>query len=427
MRRLLAIGFVWVGCTVGWAVLGSSLLLRTGELDGSLTQEVHALWGPPHVQRPPSGVGRESHVVREKVVQYDDRKRQVVSWEDRTVTTEEALFLDATEVAVRIDLQHRRKGLLWFPTYGVEFQGRYLFRNTTGEGRRAEIVFPLERGSVVYDGFEVRDASGAAVATGVQAGLARWLTDLAPGEGREYTVAYRSRGTGSWRYGEEGKGLAGAGGRAERFRLALHANFAEVDFPPGTLSPTEHGPRGAGWRGEWRFASILSAAVIGLEMPRRLNPGPLAARITFFAPVGLLFFFFVVAILTQVRRRAIHPMNYFLFGCGFFAFHLLFAYLIDHLPVGPSFALAAAVSMALVVSYARLFLGWRVALRVMGLAQVAYLVLFSLTFFWRGFTGLAVAVGAVLTLFLVMQMTGRVDWERAGRGPEPAGAAGPTA
>ncbi len=373
--------------------------------------------------RAPSGVGRESHLAREKVVQYDDRKQQVVSWEDRTVTSEEALALDATDVAVDIDLQQRRKGLLWFPTYGVGFHGRYAFRNPTGQRRRAEIGFPLERGNVVYDGFEVRDQSGAPVPTAVQAGVARWAADLAPGEARQYTVAYRSRGTGSWRYGEEGKGLAGAGGRAERFRLALHTNFGEVDFPPGTLSPTRQGRDGSGWRGEWRFDSILSTAGIGLEMPARLNPGPTAARITFFAPVGLLFFFFVVSILTQVRGRSVHPMSYFLFGCGFFAFHLLFAYLIDHLPVGPSFALASAVSVALVVSYARLFLGWRVAVAVMGLSQLAYLVLFSLTFFWRGFTGLAVTVGAVLTLFLVMQMTGRVDWARLGRGGRPAGEA----
>jgi len=77
----------------------------------------------------------------------------------------------------------------------------------------------------------------------------------------------------------------------------------------------------------------------------------------------------------------------------------------------------------LVVSYARLFLGWRFAVRVMGLAQIAYLVLFSLSFFWRGFTGLAVTVGAVLTLFLVMQMTGRVDWGRLGQAPLSGSAA----
>ena len=110
-----------------------------------------------------------------------------------------------------------------------------------------------------------------------------------------------------------------------------------------------------GWRGAWRFEQIVGTAPIGVVLPERLNPGPLASKITFFAPISLLFFFFVNGILLAARRRSIHPMNYFLLACAFFAFHLLFAYLIDHLEVAPAFALSSAVSVALVVSYGRLF------------------------------------------------------------------------
>ena len=59
----------------------------------------------------------------------------------------------------------------------------------------------------------------------------------------------------------------------------------------------------------------------------------LASRITFFAPVGLLFFFSVVAIFAAAQRREIHPLNYLFFGCAFFAYHLLFSYLVDHLDI----------------------------------------------------------------------------------------------
>ncbi|MBK8589613.1 MAG: inner membrane CreD family protein [Sandaracinaceae bacterium] len=97
---------------------------------------------------------------------------------------------------------------------------------------------------------------------------------------------------------------------------------------------------------------------MALALPEQLNPGPLASRITFFAPVSLLFFFFVVAVLATVTEE-FHPMHYFMIGCAFFAFHLLFAYLVDHVPVTASFALSALVSLLLVVSYARLFVGWR--------------------------------------------------------------------
>jgi inner membrane protein involved in colicin E2 resistance len=105
-------------------------------------------------------------------------------------------------------------------------------------------------------------------------------------------------------------------------------------------------------------------------------------------------------------------MNYFFIGCAFFAFHLLFAYLVDHLAIAPSFAIASATSILLVATYARLFTGWRFALRLIGTAQLVYLVLFSTTFFWEGFTGLAITIGAILTLFVMMQYTGKVDWDR---------------
>ena len=42
---------------------------------------------------------------------------------------------------------------------------------------------------------------------------------------------------------------------------------------------------------------------------------------------------------------------------------------------------------------------------------IIYLVLFSYAFLVEGFTGLAVTIGTIVTLFVVMQMTGRIRWE----------------
>jgi len=63
------------------------------------------------------------------------------------------------------------------------------------------------------------------------------------------------------------------------------------------------------------------------------------------------------------------------------------------------------------VSYLRLVVDLRFAVMDAGLTQLIYLVLFSYAFFFEGFTGLAVTIGAILTLFVVMQMTGRLRWE----------------
>ena len=72
--------------------------------------------------------------------------------------------------------------------------------------------------------------------------------------------------------------------------------------------------------------------------------------------------------------------------------------------------ISSIVSVTLVVSYLRLVVGMRFAALEAGTAQLVYLVLFSYAFFWRGFTGLAITITAIITLFVVMQATGRIRW-----------------
>jgi inner membrane protein involved in colicin E2 resistance len=111
-----------------------------------------------------------------------------------------------------------------------------------------------------------------------------------------------------------------------------------------------------------------------------------------------------------VRRIDLHPMHFFFIAAAFFSFHLLFAYLADLISIHVAFALAAATSLALTISYLRIVFGARFAFLAAGAAQLVYLVLFSYAFFFKGMTGLAITLGAVATLFVLMQVTGRVNW-----------------
>jgi len=147
-----------------------------------------------------------------------------------------------------------------------------------------------------------------------------------------------------------------------------------------------------------------------MMMPEKLQPGPLAGRISFFAPVSLFFFFFLMFIITTLRRIELHPMNYFFLAGAFFSFHLLLAYLVDHISIHTAFVICSLVSIGLVVSYLRLVVGMRFAAVEAGLAQFIYLILFSYAFFFEGFTGLGITRGSILTRFAVMQMTGLIRW-----------------
>jgi hypothetical protein len=411
MRRLLAIGFIWLCCAGAWAILGGTLLYRSSTSTGGLGRRVEGLWGPEQGQLPPRAEWTETVLVADKEQRLEGGKEVTVSVQ-KPVEVVHPLPLDRTDVAVKLALEQRQKGLLWFPTYAVDFRGRYAVRNDESVARAVSFRFPLTQGQngVEYDDFRVVDGAGHPVEVAFVDGAAVFRRTLAPGATLEYEAAYRTRGTFRWTYGKAGEGLGPEAGRTRGFRLTVETDFGAVDFPDGALSPVSQARVGGGWRGEWRFEQLVGSKAIGVVMPERLNPGPLAASITFFAPVALLFFFFVVGMALAARRTSIHPINYFLLACAFFAFHLLFAYLIDHLSLAVAFAVSAAVSVGLVVSYARLLLGWRTALSLFGPAQVLYLVLFSISFFWEGYTGLAITAGAILTLFVMMQLTGRLDW-----------------
>jgi inner membrane protein involved in colicin E2 resistance len=426
VKRLFAIAVIWLGCTVAWLILGGAVNLRTDSLSGSLTDEVYALWGPPGRQAPPLGTYPKIEKTEEKVVEQTSAGSSTKTVVHET-KVEVPIALDASNVHVKLALEQQRKGLMWFPTYGVDFNAQYIFLNDNTGAHDVTVHFPLrsaedgrgtgsgKNGS--FDGFAIVDSHGAPVEFQISGDDAVFSQHFEPGERRAYGISYRTRGTTSFRYL-----MAQGSGRVHDLTVSVDTNFNGVNFPIDTLSPTSRALTPDGFHGQWHFASLVSTSAIGIELPQLLNPGPLATKVTLFAPVSLLFFFFVVAVLSQVRGHELHPMHYFLFSCAFFAFHLLFAYMVDRWSILTSFATASAVSVFLVVSYARLFVGWKFALREMGVAQVLYLVLFSYTFFWEGFTGLAITIGAIATLFFVMQVTGRTDWNqtsRARRAPQP--------
>ncbi len=412
--RLVAIGVIYVGCAVAWFVLGGSVVGRTGESDERLAAEVARLWGGRHVQVAPSAVVEVPRAVVEDVPVVVGAQT-VLKRVEKTVVDRVAAPASSSRIAVDLDLDQRRKGLLWYDTYGVAFAAEYRFRNPHDVPRRIVVSYGFPATEAIYDGFAFElDGAPTPQVTDLAQGITA-ARELGPGEEATLRVRYRSRGLGEWTYALSPAGIA----QVRDFRLAMKTDFSAIDFPAGTISPTARTPRGDGWDITWRFDSLVTGQRIGMDAPDRLNPGPLAARITFFAPVSLLFFITVMVILGAIRGQSLHPMHYFFVSAAFFAFHLLLAYLVDHVDVHAAFAVAAVTSLLLVVSYLRAVAGGRFAVAHAGAAQLVFLVLFSYAFFFEGYTGLTVTVGAVLTLFVLMQLTARVRWEDVFAGPMP--------
>lgn len=399
VARLFAILFIFLCTALAWAILGTSIASRAGTLQPVLRSKVSSTWGTPQTQTPPAA--RYYTLAPRKVESVEDGKKIVRIREEKQATE---LPLEASDIQVDLDLEHRRKGLLWYSTYKVAFQGAYDFRNPSGERQEVHFVLQFPAAQAIYDDFQFT-LNGAPLAVEHQKNSASATAVVEAGATARLRVGYRSQGLESWRYrfGEDVSAVRG-------FALKARTNFADIDFPEGTLSPTSKREAGRGWELEWRYKNLVAGYQIGITMPEKLQPGPLAGRISYFAPVSLFFFFFLMFVITTLRRIDLHPMNYLFLAAAFFAFHLLQAYLVDHISIHAAFAISSVVSIFLVVSYLRLVVGMRFALVEAAGTQFVYLVLFSYAFFFEGFTGLAITIGSILTLFVVMQITGRIRW-----------------
>jgi len=399
-KRIAAIVFIFICTSVAWAILGGTIFQRTYDSGATSSNRVASTWGTQQNQAPP--VAWFTTEVSKQQESLENGKKVVKTVKEQVDTD---LPLESSKIDVALDLQHRQKGLLWYSTYKVAFSGVYGFRNTSDKEQTVNFELKFPTAQAIYDNL-VFTVDGNTVPLQNHDNAATTSFKVAAGKPAQLAVSYSSQGLNEWRYSFGSAEVA----QVNNFTLRMKTNFKDIDFPDNTLSPSEKTETAGGWDLNWSYRSLLSGYQIAMVMPEKLQPGPLAGKISFFAPVSLFFFFFLMLIITTMRGIDLHPMNYFFLAAAFFSFHLLLAYLVDHVSIHAAFAISSVVSVFLVVSYLRLVVGMRFASREAALAQFIYLVMFSYAFFLKGFTGLAITIGSVLTLFVVMQITGRVRW-----------------
>jgi len=410
--RLAVVILIFILTSIAWAILGAVTQTRStgmyarlaeGSGDSSLggaRASVQELWGRPQAQ--PAPTIWTTHMEKtSKLNEKGERVFQEIEKQDPVVPSQ-------TRIDVRLESEPRRKGLLWYSTYKVRFSGDYAFKNGFQNKRKFFIKFDFPVAQAIYDDATLLvngkpvDPSGD-LSKGVLASL-----ELEPGEAGTVHMSYASQGMDTWKY-QFGKDDTVSS--VKDFEANVHTNCSNIDFPTGCVSPTSKRRSDGGWDLQWKYASLLSGFNIGVKTPQKLNPGPFAARLSYFAPVSLLFFFAILLILGAVKDIRLHPMHYMFLAAAFFSFHLLFSYMVDHVTPLYSFLVSSAVSLVLVISYLRLVVDWKFALAHAGFWQFVFLVLFTYAFFFEGYTGLTITVGAIITLGVMMQLTGRVNWE----------------
>lgn len=390
MKRILAVGAIFLIACGGWWILGTATTVRSTNLFGRLGPQVERLWGAPLVQEAPS-------------VAADIPGSDTPRW----------LMPQKNEISVTLEADHRKKGLIWYPTYNCLFDGSYTIANTEDVSQKIRIHFNFPAKGGTYDNFSLSvDGESLVVPIDTQEGIDEIL-ELAPGATKDFRITYRTRGIRDWRYKMDANV-----GRVQNMDLVLTANFEDIDYTGGSLSPMSVVKEKGNTVVSWIASDLITTEDVGIIIPEKLNPGPLTSRITFFAPVCLLFFFLLVGTINILYKVNIHPMHYLFVAAGFFAFHLLLSYMVAILNVHVSFIVAAITSVVLVTSYLRAALGGKFPWKVATAGQLFFLVLFSYSFFLKGTTGLTVAIGSVVTLGVLMRVTASLDWTEVFARPE---------
>ena len=380
-KRLFAIIVIFVLAAGAWLVLAGSVEIRSTSSDDRLGDAVGGLWG-------------------------SEQRQSAPTFSYAPGGTANRIDVAASDITAGFKLNQRRKGLVWYATYVVDFKAAYKVKNPTTQTVDTTMVFEFPDGAGTYDGFAVR-VDGAEVPVVYREGKAYATFTMRGGATASVATGYRTNGMDRWVYVPS----PGGAGVVRDFSLAMATDFTTIDYPSDGVSPTSSSKSGDGWNLVWKYSSVVSGRPIGIVMPVPPNPGPLVARITAFAPVSLLFFFAALILLTATSGVSLHPVHYGFLAAAFFAFDLLLAYLADQVDINVAFAIAAVASVALVVGYLMVVVGKNRALVEIAVSQFVFLVLFSYSFFFSGITGLAVTIGAVLTLAFFMAKTAKVDWE----------------
>jgi inner membrane protein involved in colicin E2 resistance len=404
IKKLIAIAIIYIASFIAWMILGVSNLTRTNDSFRALKSQVMNLYGDAVIINAPECY---SHIKSLKEELVDGKKITKESVEKETYEP------SRSEIQIDINLDQRKKGNLWFPTFKARFSGTYEFKiqnKKAGHDRVYYIYTALGSSNSIYDNIQlaVNNQNVSNILPLIQK---ESINIVLPQDSIvTLTMSYECTGMENLSYfiSPQQNDIC----QINNFLLTLRTDFNDYDFPRDMMSPIEKKETENGHELIWRFTSSVTGKDIGIIIPNKLNPGEIVSRVTFFAPVSLLFFFIVLFVISIIMKVNIHPMNYFFLAATFFSFHLMYSYFSDHLNIYLTFAIASVVSLLLTVTYMRVFTPKKLAFLYAPLTQFIYLIIFSYSFFFKGMTGIIVTICSVLTLFLLMQITARVDWEQ---------------
>ena len=194
IKRIAAIIFIFLCTTVAWAILGATIFERTYSSDSSSQSLVASTWGAPQNQLPPAA-SYDEMVPKKEVSTENGKRKEIITQEIIT----NVLPLESSHLNVDLNLEHRQKGLLWYSTYKVGFDGSYSFRNPSDKDQTIAFTLNFPTAQAIYDDlvFTVDDVP---ITLKNERNSAGGTARVAAGKTATLKVGYKSQGLNDWHY-----------------------------------------------------------------------------------------------------------------------------------------------------------------------------------------------------------------------------------
>ena len=131
IQRIAAIAAIFIGTTVAWFILGTALQQRTNQQQSQLGSEVTEVWGPALRQVHPSAYYLTA-------ASANGRKQ---------------IQPTLSKVTVSLNYEPKKRGLLWYRTYGARFEAEYEITNPTPVTQTVYVRFELPGKKAIWGMF----------------------------------------------------------------------------------------------------------------------------------------------------------------------------------------------------------------------------------------------------------------------------------
>jgi hypothetical protein len=385
-KKLFFNKYVWllfIPLLIGWLALTHRLQERTDFATYRQMQSVMRIWGGNLEQPMPS-------------VRYKSFGSDVSSLGKKD--------LHASDVSVKLQVDYRKKGLVYYTGYVADFIGKYTITNTEAEKIYLSFIFPypMKQGEgMLRDVKLLVNNQEDMENTEYQEELLLWTGALEPSASVEMTVQYTGRGLKHFVYGFE------PGRQINRFKMQMEiAGASDVDYPVSTMTPTRVEETPEGKRLIWDLESVLTQLNIGVVLPDRINIAKQISVMTMRSPAFFLLFLGALFALFAITAVPLSFIQIAIVSIAFFLFYPLFAYLSMYMDAVASFAVSFGILGALLFNYARNVYGLKIAAAIC-VAYTFFLGITSIAALLPTYSGLIYVIEGVVVLAIAMHVLSR--------------------